>query len=109
MIGDKGDADRPEVYTGRDVSGMYVLNSLEEVDCDEVTEEGTFPEMGEFLEVKEIRPSGEVLDEVCYISWYADLDRQLVELEPEEGMKFEISALRQKRNGGYQMEVERID
>lgn len=110
MIGDKAEAaDRPEVYTGRDITGIYELNSLEEIDCDEISEEGTFPELGEFIECHEVRPSGEVLDELCYVSWYADLDRQLAQLEPEVGMRFEIAAVREKRNGGYQMDVTRLD
>lgn len=106
MIGDKADAaDRPDVFVGRDIAGIWRLESLEEFDCDDITDEGEFPEFGDFIKVTEIRPNGEVEDEPAYLSRYVDLDRQLAEVVDEPGDVFTVERVMEKRDGGYTMDV----
>jgi len=107
MIGDKADqADRPDVYLGRDIAGFWRIKSLEAFDCDDITPEGTFPEFGDFVKVAKLSTDGSVLAEEAYLSRYVDLDRQLAEVVDEVGDVFFVSRVIEKREGGYTMDVE---
>lgn len=108
MIGDKSDAaDRPDVYVGRDIAGVYEIASFETYEADDITDEGEFPEFGDFVKAYEVDTNGTAKDEACYLALYVELDRQLDEVLDEEGDRVSIEAVRETRDGGYVMDVER--
>jgi len=107
MIGDKADAaDSPDVFIGRDIAGMWRIESLEAFDCDEITDPGDFPEFGDFVKVTELNRDRDPADDPAYLSRYVDLDRQLAEIVDEPGDTFTVSRVMEKRDGGYTMDVE---
>jgi len=106
MIGDKADAaDRPDIYTGIEISGRYQIDSLQEVDCNEVTEEGKFPQFGDFVKCRRVDGDGNVEDDICYIARYVDVDRQLADVVDEEGDQFVVERVRERQDGGYAVDV----
>lgn len=113
MIGDKAKADdAPEVYTQQNVIGVYQLETLEEVHCDEITEEGTFPKFGEFVKCREVSQEDGVAvtaDEICYVSWYTDLDRQLTQIDVDLGTVWRINGCYRNADGDYVLNVEEVE
>jgi hypothetical protein len=81
-------ADRPDVKLARDSApGAYTLTTDDLVAADDLTDEGEFPEFGDFLEVE--RPGA---GRRCWIECPADLARWLVghDLDESERPRIEI-------------------
>lgn len=83
--------DSPDVHIKRDVTGVYEIASEEVKSHDEVTPEGQFPTMGDkFLPVLRIRQDRSTEDQVSFIAFYTDIQRELAEIDAEEGDRVRI-------------------
>jgi len=103
-IGDKAEASNaPDVYLPRDSIGLYRLENDELTDCDEITEEGQFPEYGDFLEATEAvgGASPGWAGETCYVSCPGGLAEVLAGMEIEPGDCFRIESARKSASGSW--------
>lgn len=94
----------PEVTLAKQSApGLYQLEELELYEADDITEEGEFPQFGDFLKVN--RPHGG--EE--WVECPADLARWLVEeIDAETGEWFRILSA-QKVDGEWELEIEEAD
>lgn len=104
MVFDKPAGDEgPDVYIKEDVTGAYEIVSEEVKSHDEVTPEGDFPTMGDrFLPVLGVRRDGSTRDTVAFIAFYRDIQRQLAELEAEEGDRVRIRVTGKNDDGNWE-------
>jgi len=106
-IGDKAEAsEAPDVYLPRDSVGLYRLESDELVDCDEITDEGQFPEYGDFIEVTQASGGANPgWGETAYVSCPGDLAKKITDMEIEIGDCFRIQGSRKQANGNWTYSV----
>lgn len=108
MLGDKAKAnDAPEVVTQENITGVWMLESLEEVSCDKITETDTFPTFGDFLQVRSVDRDGST-SEITYLAWYADLDKQLLEMDCDVATVFRINGCYRNNDGEYVVSIEHV-
>jgi hypothetical protein len=102
--------DSPDVYIKSNVTGTYEIVSEVPKSHDEITPEGDFPTMGDrFLPVFEVRRDGSKRDEVSFISFYTDVQRQLAKIEASEGDRVRIRVSSPGADGEWEATVEYLN
>lgn len=108
-LGEKAEqAEQPDVKLARDSApGLYVLQTDELTEADEITAEGEFPQYGDFLEVGRPNAEGEA-ERSEFIECPAGLARWLVEEEIEIGDSFRVLDV-WKDDGSWQYNCRQIE
>lgn len=97
--------DRPEVLLARQSSpGAYVIQSLELSGADELTEEGDFPQYGDFLKCHRAGT-----EKLVWVECPAALARFLVnEIDAEVGTCFRVRSVT-KVDGEWEYNAEQVE
>jgi hypothetical protein len=106
-IGDKAEqADSDEVRLARDSMGVYRLESEMLTEADEISDEDSFPQYGDFLKAKTTTGGANpTFDVPVWVECPSDLAQQLVELEVEPGDGFRIQQVQKNGSGEWQYSV----
>ena len=98
--------ERPTVYlAGSLLESEYSYQTPELVDADTLTEQGEFPEYGDFLECRERSPVDGSDRGECYVEVPAALARWLVE-HTEPGSWWKVNAADKNSDGAWQFDAE---
>lgn len=108
-LGDKSEkADRPEVElaSGNPI-GMYRLESDEYVDADEISDEGEFPQYGDFIECQTTTGGADPeWDVEVYLECPLGLEKQLLDHEIGVGEAFRVRQVSKDANGEWNYLIE---
>jgi len=109
-LGDRLGAEHPEVHlaSGDQLGKTYEVVTAGILDADEVTDEGEFPEYGEFMPCRDQR------GDTIYVEIPLDLEEKIVRGSPGnreklEGLVFRVVSLSKSHEGNWQYELEFFD